>query len=251
MAFGRPTKSFARFLGLALMSLIVSGCLDSQQTVELDNPTEQLTLSGSVGDGPVVTADMRVLGADATVLMSFLSDENAHYEITIDVPVDQYPLKIDATGGTDLVTMRAPDFRLESVVLSGDEGSVVNLNPFSTLIVALADNLPGGLNASNVATAERTVISQLNSGLVTFASSGVIQTPVDDSNIAEIVKASETLAELIRRTSDRLNDAGFPVTADGLITTVASDLSDGVVDGAVIGRRYSCVCASTHGSDGE
>ncbi|MEM7316911.1 MAG: hypothetical protein AAF497_27585, partial [Planctomycetota bacterium] len=231
------------------MSLSVGGCLESHKTVELDVATEQLTLSGSVGDGPVVSADMRVLGAGAGVLTSFTSDENAHYQITVDVPADQFPLIIDATGGTDLVTMRAPDFRLESVVLSGENIRVVNLNPFSTLIVALAENFPGGLNGSNVETAERTVVSELNSGLSAFAISGVLHTPVVDSNLAEIVKASETLAELVRRTSNLVSDAGFPVTPDLFVGAVASDLTDGVMDGlggTAADPRLSAVATLLH-----
>ena len=87
----------ARYLGLlrnavtvALMTLVTSGCL-LQEDVEEDEVSadaiieKEFSLSGSVGDGPVVTADMRVIGADASVITSFVSDTNAQYQVTVDV----------------------------------------------------------------------------------------------------------------------------------------------------------------------
>ena len=59
----------------------------------------------------------------------------------------------------------------------------------------------------------------------------VMGTRIDETNISEIVKASETLAELVRRTRDLLNAAGFSTNGDQVVSVLASDLSDQVIDG--------------------
>ena len=102
--------------------------------------------------------------------MSFVSDTYATYEISVAADTAIYPLTIDATGGTDLVTNLAPDFRFESAVPSPGTAGIANLNPFTTIAVALARELNGGLDSGNLATAEEIVASQLNCGLDSLAS---------------------------------------------------------------------------------
>ena len=89
-----------------LCASMLGGCLSEEKTDATFNgpTTSDVELSGSVGDGPVVGANMRVTTRTGELLAEFQSDANAGYNITITALGDDYPLSIEAFGGTDLVT---------------------------------------------------------------------------------------------------------------------------------------------------
>jgi hypothetical protein len=218
---------------IIITAAVLSGCFENEGDTSFSGiDYADLELSGSVGDGPVVDANVRVVSRDGKILAEFLSDASANYNIMLETRSKYYPLSVEATGGTDLVTNRKPDFALTGAIFESGNSRVVNINPFSTFAVALARNLSGGLTAANLDSAERTVATALNSGLDGLASTGPMSTRIDESNIAEMVKASETLGEMVRRTRDVLRAAGFSANGDGAVRALASDLTDGVIDGA-------------------
>jgi len=196
---------------------------------DTNNNESQMMLSGSVGDGPITGATITVNAADGTVLASTISDIYAGYEVMVP---DQatYPYTITATSGIDMVTGAAPDFAMVSVVMSAND-SIANINPFSTLIVKTAQSMPGGLTATNLGLANQTILQHLNFGLDTSVVPNPITTPVTTRNVADIVKASEVLAEMIRRTRTALLVSGNNLSADDIISAMATDMTDGVLDG--------------------
>jgi len=224
------------------MSLALSGCLMEEEVAEqpvANDPggasgeiLRDHELSGSVGDGPIVGATVRIFASDGTELGSMNSDASAGYNITVRTKGKHYPLSIDAQGGTDLVTGLMPDFVLKSVALEPGKKTVSNLNPFSTLAVELAAELPGGVTKENLAIALNRVTTRLNSGLVALSGEPVMIQALDAATIAEMVKASETLGETIRRTRDSLVAVGRQVDGDAVVAAIASDLTDGRLDGA-------------------
>jgi hypothetical protein len=195
-------------------------------TIERD-----VKVSGSVGQGLTTNAAVTIRKKTGEAITDFKSDASAHYEVDLAAREADFPLLIDAAGGRDLVTSTAPDFVLRSAVFSPRERVTANINPFSTITVELASNLNGGLTRENLLEAERIVASSLNSGLKTLASSGPVQTPVGGTNLAELVKSSAVLAEIVRRTRDELNSAGYGVSADAVIEALGADLIDGVIEG--------------------
>jgi len=231
-----------RLLILPVMSLALSGCLMEEEVAEqpvANDPggasgeiLRDHELSGSVGDGPIVGATVRIFASDGTELGSMNSDASAGYNITVRTKGKHYPLSIDAQGGTDLVTGLMPDFVLKSVALEPGKKTVSNLNPFSTLAVELAAELPGGVTKENLAIALNRVTTRLNSGLVALSGEPVMIQALDAATIAEMVKASETLGETIRRTRDSLVAVGRQVDGDAVVAAIASDLTDGRLDGA-------------------
>ncbi|NNC57230.1 MAG: hypothetical protein HKO12_06695, partial [Woeseiaceae bacterium] len=192
---GMQQSSFIRnATTLAIISLALSGCLMGEE--ESTSAAETFVdheLSGSVGDGPVIGANMRVLRNDGVELMQLESDVNASYNITVRTKGKYYPLGIDARNGTDIVTNTAPDFDLLSAVFEPGKKSVANVNPFSTFAVELARDLSGGVNKANLQAAQGIVSSAFNNGLASLKSSGAMTTKVHGSNIAELVRASEAL----------------------------------------------------------
>ena len=208
---------------------ILTGCVGEgveTETSALTPPIDQTLLIGSVGDGPVVGASLSVSTASGEVIATLTSDATASYSVAVEAPESAFPLEVTATGGTDLVTNLAPDFLMRGAAVSGGERAIANVNPFTTLAVELAFQLDGQLDATGLSTAEELVVHALDTGLTSLLTSGTLATEVDESNVAEIVRASEALAEIVRRTRDYRAS-----TADEIVDALASDLVDGAIEG--------------------
>jgi len=141
-----------------------------------------------------------------------------------------YPLLLKVRGGTDLVSGRAPDFQMLSVMQSRYTRQV-NINPFSTLIVKIAESLPGGLTQNNIRAATGDVLQVSAYGLDTTVLNDPISSRLTDDNVANLMKASEAMGEMVRRTRDRMRAAGLQVTGDSVMDALAADLQDGRLDG--------------------
>ena len=232
--FGK-TPIRAALLITAASILTFTGCSSSGEgdydSAWVGDIEKDIRVSGSVGDGPAINATVTIRKNNGEELASFKSDGSASYDVSLSVSERHFPLLVDATGGTDLVTNSAPDFVLRSAVLSAKDSVTANVNPFSTIAYELAKDLNGGVTRQNLLAAEDIVAKSMNSGLTTLMSSGPLQTPVDGTNVSEIVKASEVLAEIVRRTRDALNSGGQGVTADDVIESLGADLIDGVIEG--------------------
>ncbi|MEQ8208156.1 MAG: putative Ig domain-containing protein, partial [Woeseia sp.] len=231
----RPVQRCAVVLS-ALLAM--TGCLPSgeaDQATDNGNSSGEITsshrISGSVGDGPVTNAEIRVIASDGTSLGVVMSDANADFDVEVSTVASDYPLSLLGLGGTDLVTLTSPDFDLKSMVRSSTTASVANLNPFTTIAFEAATDMSGGVNATNMDNALRTVHLKLNSGLSTLGNSTTMEAAFDESNVAEIVRASETLGEAVRRTRDALVASGHSANGNSVVVSVGSDLIDGVLDG--------------------
>jgi len=207
------------------------GTTDSSSGTSSADIATSASLSGSVGDGPIVGATVSIYSTRGNLLSSATSDASAAYQLNIKAKGYDYPLLLKVTGGTDLVTGDAPDFQLLSVAVSPSVKSV-NLNPFSTLIVKMAQTMAGGLNATNVSAANAIVTGSFAFGLDPSVVGDPVTTQITEANAANIVKASEVLGEMVRRTRDALLAAGTVVSGDAVMAAIAADLTDGVLDGA-------------------
>ena len=227
-----PTNSVLRSASALLATaFVLTGCLSEESATGNDSLQRETTLLGSVGDGPLVGATVTVYASDGIELGSIQSDSGADYIIDVMTDAADFPLTVEALGGTDLVTGQAPDFSLRSAVPQSVSRTVVNANPFSTIIYELADSLPGGLNAANISRAEQIVLVELNSGISSLGGDGPVGAVVDSGNIAEIVRSSEALSEVIRRTRDLHTQFASTVDGDQIVLTLAADLTDDVIDG--------------------
>lgn len=218
-------------------ALFLGGCLMQDKIDDDDIAASaaieaEFELSGSVGDGPVVGALMRIMRNDGVLLNELESDASAGYNIVVKTKGKHYPLTVDARGGIDIVTNLSPDFVLLGAALEPSKKVVVNVNPYSTLAMEIATDLPGGRTKSNIYTAQDIAVASMNNGLVSLVSSGPMTTKINSSNVAEVVKTSEALGEIVRRTRDWLLTAGFVWDGDAVIGAMGSDLVDSVIDGA-------------------
>jgi len=188
-------------------------------------------INGSVGDGPIVGATVEIYNHNGKLLGSVMSDVAASYAFNIKTKGHDYPLLLKVSGGTDLVTGNVPDFELLSVAMSPSERSV-NINPFSTLVVKMAQSMSGGVDAANVSASKAIVTGSFAFGLDPSVVSDPVTSAISESNVANIVKASEALGEMVRRTRDVLLTTGTVVSGDAVMAAIAADLTDGVLNGA-------------------
>jgi hypothetical protein len=209
-----------------------SGRTTATATAPSDQAAEESTiLHGSVGDGPIIGATINVYDKNGNLLAEQSSDTTAKYELTVRTSGNAYPLILEAVNGTDVVTGQTPDFTLKSIVQTPGKKKRANINPFSTMIVEVALTMPGGLTAENVDAARQVVLSQLNFGFDASLMSDPISSVIDESNIAVIIKSSETFGEMLRRSRDALQATSPGISADQIVANLAADLSDGVLDG--------------------
>jgi parallel beta-helix repeat protein len=236
------------FIPTLLSALLLAGCGGSDSSTAPaigdsgggSEQTTQLNIGGSVGDGPIINATVRLRDASNNILATTTSDGMARYSFDVSVPTNAFPLTIEAEGGIDLVTGMAPDFQLESTVVNASQSNA-NLNPHSSMIVKLA-RAKGGLTSSNVSNARDTVIELLNFGFDPALMADPITASLTNNNLPMMIKSSETLAEALRRVRD--NALSSNVTVDEVMDALADDLVDGSLDGEgddAASQRYAAL----------
>jgi hypothetical protein len=104
-----------------------------------------------------------------------------------------------------------------------------NINPHSTFMVGIADRL-GGINDVNYYKSRDIAMAALNFGMDRGVMDDPIAWDVNDVTGPMLVKASESLGEMVRRTRDALIGTGVS-TGDAVVAALSADLVDGVVDG--------------------
>ncbi|RDH92031.1 MAG: hypothetical protein DIZ77_04435 [endosymbiont of Seepiophila jonesi] len=224
-------NTFSKTFLTTLLVVLLAACGGGATDEGTDQTATKTTFVGSVGDGPVVNAQVTLRNAAGQILATTSSDAQADYHFSVEVQPEDYPLTVEATGGTDLVTGSAPEFNLRSTILAPGE-TRANMTPHSSLIVALAKKLPGGLSTANMQTAQNTVLNRFAFGLDIQQISDPLHTEIGEINVAQIIKASEAMGEWLRRTRDAILDAGTILDIDQLIELLADDLVDGQLDGS-------------------
>lgn len=234
-----------------LMAVAVSGCSGGGSSGASDSTTgaagsaadsvgstatAPVSVSGSVGDGPVVGATLEVVDGSGEVLRSVVSSDTADYRLELPVGT-QLPVLVRATGGTDLVTGGPLDFPLVGAVLATGKVTV-NISPLTTLAVEAARCSVEGLSEAGLDGAWRKIHSQAAFGLDSAAVPDPMNDKVSARNVATLVLANELLGESVRRTVSALELAGIPRSGEEILRQYACDLVDrsdaGDVDSRVI-----------------
>jgi hypothetical protein len=222
-----------KVLAPILFGFALQGCGgDEEATTVADSDADfDVAIDGSVGDGPITGAQVSVHAKDGTLLQNVISSQTAGYSVTLKTKGKYFPLLVDAAGGTDMVTNQPPDFALRSSAVTPAGKTTANINPFTTLALATAEQMGDGLTSTNIKTALGTATTRFNSGLSTLAAGGVMDATITSSNLPEMVKSSETLAETLRRVHTIRRASGRTSSVDDVIRVLGADLIDGKLDG--------------------
>ena len=209
---------------------LLSACGGGDGNTWSSTGTVSSVVSGSVGDGPVTGATVEIYNNSGNLVSSETSDNTASFKSSLRLSRKSYPLILKVSDGIDLVTGDAPDFELVSIAMK-PSNSTANINPFSTLIVKMAQSMPGGISSDNIAFSKSVVMDKFSFGLDPNVIENPVTTRISSKNIAQIVKASEALGEMIRRTRDQMSATGTPVSGDDVVNAIAADMADGFLDG--------------------
>lgn len=212
---------------LALLTAALTAC-GGAANPETESPMLN-SFSGLLSDGPITGAVITVQDANRQTLATVVSDQSAHFEAKLAGDV-QFPLYFVASGGLDSVTGLVPDFTLQAVVLNQSQNTV-NVNLYSSLMVQIASQMQGGLNADNLATANTLLLQSFNFGIDESAVADPMHSDINTATISRSVLANDALAETMRRSRDALADAGISVSTDALLEIIGGDMSDGLFDG--------------------
>jgi hypothetical protein len=243
-------SGLAKVLLTMFIALQLAACVDDDDstTGALSESSDtalvasDVVVSGSVGDGPVIGATIIVYSNTGTEIGTMTSDNSASFQQIFKVKGKDYPLILEVNGGFDLVTGSEPDFQMLSVMMNPSEKQV-NINPFSTLIVKIAQSLPGGINQNNVSLASSFVTEKLGFGLDLNLVPDPINSIITESNVANLVKASEVCGEMVRRTRDRISETGTSLSGDDVVDAIAADMTDGFLDGVGAAGTVSRISA--------
>jgi hypothetical protein len=225
-------SGIGKWAALALVSLALAGCGGGGGSGSNPAaPVNNLQLSGIVVDGPVVSATVGVRDAEGTLLAETTTDGSARYAVDVAVEDAVFPLTVSVTGGTNLVTGGPPEVELVSFVSTPLPEVTANVTMLSTLAVGVAEQMSNGLTISNLGAANKTLRDTLSFGLDAAAFDQLTIVPVADDRLAGILKASETLAEMLRRTTSELMITGEVASTGDVLEALQADLVDGALDG--------------------
>ncbi len=192
-------------------------------------PEPGYEVQGSVGDGPLVGAEIIAYDASGRRVTEGTSDEQANYVLIIPEDVVM-PVTVHASGGTDLVTQAPADFALTSKIFTSGR-QTLNISPLTTFVSETMDC--AGVDSQTDAEAIlQTVRATMDIGLDQDVFANPMMDLVGDTNVATAVLANEAVGEWVRRVS-----AEFPaLTNDEVVQRMACDLADGAFDGFAMGE---------------
>ena len=225
MGVERDPRTLRTLVVLGLLTVVAACSSGSDSGSSDDVPVgSTFTIEGSIGDGPIVDADIVVRDSTGSQVATGSSDQRAQYNI--EIPSSAIlPLTVHVTGGMDLVTQRGADFELQAQV-NGAGQQTVNVSPLTTLAVQAAecrgDSSNTGLNRS-----WDDISREMNIGLDTQQLGDPMTQLIDANNLETAVLANESLGELIRRAGGALPD----VSLDDTMAALACDIADGRLDG--------------------
>lgn len=179
--------------------------------------------------GPAVNANLHLFDRNGGLIDGVTGSPFANYQPNLPSSVP-FPVRVQAFNGTDLVTGMPLHFTHNAVALSAT-AQRVNVNAYSTLAVEMARGMTNGFTAANFTAANAILVREFNFGLATATVPDPMTSALSAQNIATVVRASEAVGEVVRRTRTALGQAGHARSADDVVRALAADLRDGRLDG--------------------
>ncbi|MFT7304767.1 MAG: hypothetical protein ACI9P7_000024 [Candidatus Azotimanducaceae bacterium] len=207
---------------ICTLSLVLSGCGGGGGSSSSPAP-EPTSVNSNAIKGPLENTEITLTDSTDVVIDTFTANGGS---FVIDLPNGtNFPVTVTSSGGVDSIlgnNVADESLVLKSVIF--EEGqTVVNLNPFTTLMVdtALAK---GGLTQENIDAASDGIAAAYSFGLPDGFNP--VTSTMDDSNSPGLLMSFEAVFEVFRRVSKATGG-----TLNEVINNIAADLSDDVIDG--------------------
>lgn len=201
-------------------------------------------VSTGIQAGPAVNADVFLYDRAGALAATRTGAPFANFQPQLSSRVP-FPVTMRAFRGNDLVTGMPLHFTHYAAALSATQQRA-NVNAYSTLVVEMARGMTNGLNATNIAAANAIVIREFNFGLQTTTVPDPMRTAINARNVANIVRGSEAVGEVIRRTRSALARAGFARSHDDIVRALAADLRNGRLDGRGAAPTHARIAATAN-----
>jgi len=219
-------QGFRHSLLIALAAMLLAGCdnlSDPESSEDLVNSAE-IELSGSVGDGPVVGATIRIFDKRGNEIASTTGSAGATYELVVP-PKSEFPVTVEATGGTDLVSGEPLDFTLRTIWVDPKK-NWVNLSPIGTLASEIAQCDGGRIRSATLKSALKTLHEHLGTAIDPDRVPDTLFSEIAPEDMPEVLLGNEALGEVLRRTHAALEGTSSALSFDELIDKLACDLAD-------------------------
>ncbi|MBF0339599.1 MAG: PD40 domain-containing protein [Magnetococcales bacterium] len=192
-------------------------------------PAASSSVSGAVIEGTIKNATITAYNSAGVIVATTTSGNDGKYKLSIPANTP-LPLEIKASGGTDLVTGEPLAVTLSSLLTQTTQNTA-NISPITTVITK-ASKVKAGGNLAKVVTMDveaiqTTVLKNFGFGIDgEDAKINPITSPVTNSNIASVTKASEGMGETVRRIA-----GANAQDQEKILAALAEDLADGKLDG--------------------
>jgi len=259
---------------LMVAGFMMVGCNSTNTATGTKSTATGAVISGAAAKGPIAGGAVTVKDSTGAIVAFGTTNPDGTYNVTVPTTATA-PFTLTINNGIDTITGVAQDFPLTTMVTKAPIAGVLtqanaNANVFSTMIVAAvaakaaddgytAATPPSAAQMATFIQAQEAIISSsLNMGLPAGVSpmTGVL----DPTNVAALNKANEALAETIRRTTvdnkkataaaNNANTAATALAGDfsSVIAQMASDASDGVLDGVSSQAALTAAAKATTGA---
>ena len=190
---------------------------------------DETNVSGVVFEGAVQKGKVNAFDANGAVIATAETGDDAKYSLQIPGGT-QFPIEIQVTGGTDLVTGEPLEMTLSSILTEVNQ-STANVSPITTVISKSSKARAGGslsnVKKEDVDAVKGPVLNHFGFGADSDdADMDPITTPVTDQNVASFAKSSEAMGEMVRRVAGT-----DPDNQEKILSSLSEDISDGSMDG--------------------
>lgn len=188
----------------------------------------QLTIAGVVLDGPVTGSSVTVTdNTDTNVVATATSGADGRYFLLVAKDA-KFPLHVSTSAGTDQIS-GGTAAAMDSYIIDANQRTA-NLTPITTVMYRAAITSAGGLSkltSTTTATVRTNVVAKFGFGIDAQDSNfDPVASPVTPSNVASVGRASEAMAETVRRAIGPT----ATVVAQAL-KVIGEDMADGNLDG--------------------
>ncbi|MBF0141420.1 MAG: hypothetical protein HQL74_14210 [Magnetococcales bacterium] len=203
------------------------------------------TVSGAVIDGPVSGGTVIIKDSNGNMVATGVTGSDGKYSLTIPSGTS-FPLHVNTTGGTDLVTEEAAA-SMDSLIMDATQ-TTANITPITSVVYQTAVANAGGLGkvtSDAVTSAKSTTLSMFGFG-IDSEESGIdpISSSVHSGNISSFMKSAEAMAEMVRRAVGTGS-----TTMVQVFKVMGEDLVDGSMDGKKSGAALSAEMPTGFTSD--
>ena len=228
--------------GFVVLAVALAACGGSSSSTPVAPPTTNGTVSGTVSKGPVsgaaVTAYAITNGTMGAQVGGGTADASGNFTVSIGTYAG--PLMLQASGGTYVdestgatMTLQPGDVMACAIpsVAEGVATSGIQVTPLTTMAHSRVHHMAGGISSASITTANAAIGSYFSVPDIVHT---VPMNPAVSGSGTGASPEARNYGMALAAMSQYATDVGMPHSS-GIVTAMADDASDGVMDGRMAG----------------